>query len=123
MAARRSRSAWSCSGRATGSRSGRATLTYEPLSDRWKALYRDRVDAVVRVFHDRNIPLVWVGLPPMKNDKVSADLIVMNEIVRDSVQRAGFTYVDIWPGFVDDDNRYTVVRPRRGRPEHAAARQ
>jgi uncharacterized protein len=86
-------------------------VTYEPLSERWKALYRDRVDAVVRVFHDRNIPLIWIGLPPMKNDKVSADLIVMNEIVRDSVQRAGFTYVDIWPGFVDDDNRYTVVGP------------
>lgn len=86
-------------------------ITHEPLSDRWKALYRDRVEAVVRVFRDRNIPLVWVGLPPMKNEKVSADLIVMNEIVRDSVQRAGFTYVDIWPGFVDDDNRYTVIGP------------
>jgi hypothetical protein len=85
--------------------------THEPVSDRWKALYRDRVDAVVRVFRERGVPLVWIGLPPVKNEKTSADLIVMNEIVRDTVQRAGFVYVDIWPGFVDDANHYAAVGP------------
>ena len=35
----------------------------------------------------------------------------MNEIVRESVQRLGGTYVDIWPGFVDDENRYTATGP------------
>jgi hypothetical protein len=90
-------------------REGDATL--EPLSDRWRAVYRDRVEAVLRVFRDRNVPLVWIGLPPMKNDKLSADLIAMNEVVRDSVEKAGFTSVDIWPGFVDDENRYNAVGP------------
>jgi hypothetical protein len=86
-------------------------VSYEPLSERWRALYRDRVDALVRVFQDRRIPLVWIGLPPMKSEKVSADLIAMNEVIRDSVQKAGFTYVDIWPGFVDDENRYSPTGP------------
>ncbi|EIM27318.1 SGNH/GDSL hydrolase family protein [Microvirga lotononidis] len=85
--------------------------TVEPLSDRWKELYRQRVDAVVNTFKERGIPLVWIGLPPMKNSKASEDLVVINEIYKDSVQRGGGTYVDIWPGFVDDENRYTAEGP------------
>ncbi|HEY8384566.1 MAG TPA: GDSL-type esterase/lipase family protein [Microvirga sp.] len=85
--------------------------THEPLSERWKQIYRERVDAVVRVFQERAVPVVWVGVPPMRNDKLSADYIAMNEIYRDSVQRAGGTYVDVWPGFVNDENRYTATGP------------
>ncbi|MBB4041054.1 hypothetical protein GGR34_002717 [Microvirga flocculans] len=83
----------------------------EPLSDRWKELYRQRVDAIVNVFKERRIPLVWVGLPPMKNSKISEDLVAMNEIYKESVERGGGAYVDIWPGFVDEDNRYTATGP------------
>ena len=85
--------------------------SHEPLSERWRQLYRDRVDAVVRTFQERGIPVVWVGVPPMRNDKLSADYLAMNEIYRESVQRLGGSYVDIWPGFVNDENRYTAVGP------------
>jgi hypothetical protein len=85
--------------------------SHEPLSDRWRELYRQRVDAVAKVFQDRSVPVVWIGLPPIKNDKLSADYIAMNEIIRESVQRLGGSYVDIWPGFVNDENRYTATGP------------
>jgi hypothetical protein len=85
--------------------------THEPLSDRWKQLYRDRVDGVMRIFQERQIPVVWIGVPPMKNDKLSVDYLAMNDIYRESVQRLGGTYVDIWPGFVNDENRYTATGP------------
>ena len=55
--------------------------------------------------------MVWIGLPPMKNSKISDDLVAMNEIYKESVQRNGGAYVDIWPGFVDDENRYTPDGP------------
>ncbi|WP_262273040.1 MULTISPECIES: SGNH/GDSL hydrolase family protein [Microvirga] len=83
----------------------------EPLSDRWKDLYRQRVDAIVNTFRERRIPFVWIGLPPMKNSKATEDLVAINEIYKDSVQRGGGAYVDIWPGFVDDENRYTAEGP------------
>jgi hypothetical protein len=83
----------------------------EPLSEKWKNLYRQRVDAVLRTFQERAIPVVWIGLPPMKNGKLSEDLLAMNEIYRESVQRHGAAYVDIWPGFVDEENRYTATGP------------
>jgi hypothetical protein len=86
--------------------------TVEPLSDRWKELYRQRVDAIVNTFKERKIPVVWIGLPPMKNSKTSEDLVAINEIYKESVQRGGGgAYVDIWPGFVDDENRYTAEGP------------
>lgn len=81
------------------------------LSDRWKDVYTRRIDDIMRSFQERNIPVVWIGLPPMKNNRQSEDLVAMNEIYRESVQRNGGTYVDIWPGFVDDENRYTTNGP------------
>jgi len=90
-------------------RDGEANL--ELLSDRWKELYRQRVDGILRTFQERAIPVVWIGLPPVKSSSVSEDLSIMNEIYRESVQRLGGTYVDIWPGFVDDENRYVSTGP------------
>jgi uncharacterized protein len=83
----------------------------ESLSDRWKELYRQRIDAITGVLKERKVPFVWVGLPPMKNSKISDDLVAMNEIYKESVQRNGGVYVDIWPGFVDEENRYTDIGP------------
>jgi hypothetical protein len=83
----------------------------EPLSDRWKELYRQRVDAITVTLKERKVPFIWVGLPPMKNSKISDDLVAMNEIYKESVQRNGGVYVDIWPGFVDEENRYTDIGP------------
>ena len=88
-----------------------ADVSHDPLSERWRELYRERVDAVVRVFTDRKIPLIWVGIPPMRNEKSSTEVIALNEIYRDSVRKAGGIYVDIWPGFVNDENRYSPVGP------------
>src|SRR3954453_10792042 len=84
---------------------------HDPLSDRWRDIYRDRVDAVAQAFADRKIPLLWVSAPPTKNEKFSADMAAMNEIFRERVQKAGGVYVDIWPGFVNDGNRYAPVGP------------
>jgi uncharacterized protein len=86
-------------------------VSHDPLSDRWRQLYRERVDAIVRAFTERRVPLIWVGLPPMKNDKLSTDFIALNEIYRDSVQRGGGVYVDIWEAFVNDENHYSPVGP------------
>ncbi len=83
----------------------------ELLSDRWKEIYTQRVDAIMNSFKERGIPVVWIGLPPMKNNKLSEDLVAMNEIYKESVQRHGGAYVDVWPGFVDDENRYISSGP------------
>ena len=85
--------------------------TVDPLTDRWRALYRAKIEALVKVFTDRKVPLLWVGLPPMQSESLSRDFAAMNDIIRDAVTKAGATYVDIWPGFVDDRDRYAASGP------------
>ena len=85
--------------------------SHDPLSDRWREIYRERVDALIRPFAERRVPVVWVGLPPMRNERMSTDSITMNDIYRDRVQRAGGIYVDMWEAFSNDENRYSPIGP------------
>ena len=64
---------------------------------------------------ERGIPVVWIGVPPMRNDRLSADFVAHERDLPRERQRLGGSYVDIWPGFVDDENRY-ATGPGRGRP-------
>ena len=85
--------------------------SYEALSDKWRELYAARVDAVVKVFEEHKVPLIWVGLPPVRSESLSRDFAAINDLVRERVQRAGQTYVEIWQGFVDDRNRFAASGP------------
>ncbi len=85
-------------------------VSHPPLSEPWKEVYGQRIESVLRVFQERRLP-IWVGAPPMREERVSADLLALNDLVRDRVQRAGAIFVDIWPGFVDSENRYAVKGP------------
>lgn len=85
--------------------------SHEPLSDKWKEIYSARVDTLVKVFTDHKIPLIWVDVPPVRFESMTKDLAAINDLARERVEKAGQTYVDIWPGFVDDRNRFTAVGP------------
>ena len=84
---------------------------HEPLSPRWLELYRDRVDAIANAFAGKRVPLIWVGAPPMQNGRLSADLVTLNDLYRQRVEKAGGQYVDLWGGFVDAENRYAATGP------------
>ncbi len=85
--------------------------TVQPLSDEWREAYAERVDEIIAAFSRRELPLVWVGLPPVSSSRLSTDLAAINEIVRERVRQGGAFYVDIWKGFVDEDNRYAASGP------------
>lgn len=84
---------------------------HEPLSPRWLELYRARVDSVIAAFAARRIPLIWIGAPPVQNQRLSADFVAFNDVFRQQVERAGGQYVDLWEAFVDGENRYTASGP------------
>jgi hypothetical protein len=84
-------------------------VAHAPLSERWKELYRQRLEGVSRMLNDRKMPFLWAGAPPVKDER--ADLLELNETVRGVVQKAGGTFVDIWGGFVDDKNSYVSSGP------------
>jgi uncharacterized protein len=83
----------------------------EPFSPRWREVYTARVEAVIHAFKEKNIPLVWVGLPMMKAERFSADMAQINEIYRSSAAKAGVPFVDIWDIFADDHGQYSAFGP------------
>ncbi len=85
--------------------------SYEPLSPRWRELYAARVDSMIAAFKEKNIPVVWVGLPVMKNERFSADMAQLNEIFRDRAAHGGAAYVDLWEAMADEHGQYSAFGP------------
>jgi hypothetical protein len=86
-------------------------VAYEPGTPQWNDIYAKRVEAVATLFHNAKIPLLWVGLPIMKNDRFSAEMASLNDIYRDHAAKAGATFVDVWDAFGDEDGRFSTYGP------------
>lgn len=77
----------------------------------WMDQYAIKVDDIALAFRQKNIPLLWVGLPPVEDEKATADNLFLNDLVRQRVAALGGTFIDVWEGFVNEDEEYTVQGP------------
>ena len=85
--------------------------SFDPLTDRWRDIYGKRVETVVETFRQAHIPMVWVGLPPMRNDQFNAQIAKLNELLKEHVEKAGAKYIDIWNAFADENGAYAAFGP------------
>lgn len=85
--------------------------THEFRSDRWAELYAKRVDDMIGVLKSKRVPVIWVGLPPIRGPKSRADLSAINDIFRAEAQKAGIAYVDVWEGFLDESGDFSSYGP------------
>jgi len=85
--------------------------TFEPGSPEWQAAYEQRIEAIAAMFREKNIPLIWVGLPIFKSPHLSADAVNFNKIYRASAEKAGATFIDLWEAFGDESGQYSVFGP------------
>jgi hypothetical protein len=81
------------------------------LSERWRALYGARVDALLAAAPTRDTPVFWVGLPIMRAAELTAEATSLNDVLKQRVFAAGQRFVDGWDGFVDENGRYVAVGP------------
>jgi uncharacterized protein len=86
-------------------------VTYEPGSPKWIEVYTARIADISRAFHEKNIPLIWVGLPIVKSDRLSAEFLTFNDFYRQQAEKAGATYIDIWEAFENDHGQYDAFGP------------
>jgi hypothetical protein len=91
-------------------RKGAGTL-HEFRSEKWIELYTKRLDEVIAVLKAKKVPVLWVGLPPIRGPRARSDLSFLNELFKARAERAGITYVDVWEGFVDEDGEYSQYGP------------
>jgi uncharacterized protein len=83
----------------------------EQLSDPWRTAYSTRIDSVVKPLKQARIPVIWVGLPVMKNARLSSAMLSINSLFQERVEREGLTYLDIWDQFSDEAGGYTSTGP------------
>ncbi len=88
-----------------------ASGTYDPDTPKWQELYAARVDAISAMFRDAKIPLLWVGLPIMKSDRLSSEMQALNDIYREHASKNGATYIDIWDAFGDERGQFSPYGP------------
>lgn len=83
----------------------------EPFSPHWREAYAARIDAVMAPFREKKIPVIWVGLPMMKNESFSADMGKLNDLFREEVAKNEGIYVDLWEALADERGQFNAFGP------------
>jgi uncharacterized protein len=80
-------------------------------SEEWEKIYSRRIDDTIAALKSKGVPVIWVGLPPLRGARSSSDAAYLNELYRARAERAGIKYVDVWDGFVDEAGKYSNYGP------------
>jgi hypothetical protein len=84
---------------------------YEFRDERWIELYAKKIEELIGVLKSKGVPVLWVGLPAIRGQKGTADMLFLDALYRDGAGKAGITYVDVWDGFVDEAGRFLQKGP------------
>lgn len=78
----------------------------------WKPAYRGRVAQVMDLIREQNIPVVWVGLPPMRAERPLEAARFLNTVYASAAsRRGGVTFVDPWNLFLSAKGKYSAYLP------------
>ena len=80
-------------------------------SEQWEKIYDRRVDDTIAALKSKGVPVFWVGLPPIRGPKSTAETSYLNNLYRQRAERAGVVYIDVWDGFVDEGGKFTTFGP------------
>jgi uncharacterized protein len=80
-------------------------------SEEWETIYSRRIDDTIAALKSKGVPVIWVGLPPLRGGRSSSDAAYLNELYRARTERTGVKYVDVWDGFVDEAGKYSNYGP------------
>jgi hypothetical protein len=89
----------------------RGSGSSEFRSERWEQIYAKRIDETIATLKSKGIPVIWVGLPPIRGTRSTADAQYLNQLFRARAEAAGIVYVDVWDGFVDEGGKFTYSGP------------
>jgi hypothetical protein len=84
---------------------------HEFQSEKWGEIYSRLIDHTIAALKSKGVPVVWVGLPPIRGTKSTSDVAYLNELYKSRAEKAGIIYVDVWDGFVDDAGRFVSHGP------------
>ncbi|MCQ8783279.1 SGNH/GDSL hydrolase family protein [Mangrovibrevibacter kandeliae] len=85
--------------------------TLDLRSDRWSSAYGRRAETLAKAIRGRDVPLVWVGMPSFKSERMSEDMVYLNGVYMTAATTAGGEFVDVWDGFVDSSGAFALSGP------------
>ena len=85
--------------------------SFAARSEDWVRQYEERIGKITEAARSRSVPLVWVGTPAFKFDRMSEDMVFFNDLYRKGVANVSGEYVDIWDGFVDANGAFAYSGP------------
>jgi hypothetical protein len=88
-----------------------ANGVYGFREERWVELYTKKIEEMIGILKSKGVPVLWVGLPAIRGQQGTADMLFLDALYRDVAGKAGITYVDVWDGFVDDAGRFVQKGP------------
>lgn len=86
-------------------------VTDEPRSDNWTGVYRARLEKLMGQLKASGKPVFWIGMPPTGRSEFSGFMAFINEQALAVSEAQDLTFIDIWPGFTDENGRYTSSGP------------
>src|SRR5262245_58866575 len=79
--------------------------------ERWVELYNKKISEMVAVLKSKGVPVLWVGLPAVRGQKSTSDMLFLDALYREGAAKGGITYVDVWDGFVDEAGQFLQKGP------------
>jgi len=83
----------------------------EKRTEPWAKEYETRTMALAKAVRDKNIPLIWVGMPAFKSSSLTSDMLAFNDIYRRVAENVKGEFVDVWDGFVDESGAFVMSGP------------
>ena len=83
----------------------------DTFSDKWRERYGQRIEATVAPYRAAHIPVLWVGLPPMRTERVNEEAIQLNGLFKEHSEKAGAKFIDIWDAFANEDGEFDAFGP------------
>jgi hypothetical protein len=90
---------------------GQKVRDAEFRSDAWAKIYSRRIDETIAALKSKGVPVIWVGLPPIRGARSTGDAAYLNDLYRARAERAGIPYIDVWDGFADEAGKYSNYGP------------
>lgn len=76
-------------------------------TDRWDALYRQRIESLMDQLARAGVPTFWIGLPIMRSGNYSENISHINGLIGAEAAERGVSFVPLWDVAADENGRYS----------------
>jgi uncharacterized protein len=83
-------------------------------SPEWEAVYRSRIADIIQTAQNHNVNVMWITPPNMKKPSLNEQMIYLNQIVADEVQKNKAFFIDSRPLLGDINNVYSDYLIKNG---------